>query len=72
MPEAVKDRIRKLLTREKFEELREAQRRANELVEALDAAEQCGADCEVFREVNAEQLRRLQEIERQFFSPPPS
>ena len=58
-------------TRADFDLLKTEQRRLTDLLPVLDRAEQCGVECQAFREVAREFLTRLGLIEKNFMTPPP-
>lgn len=61
-----------LFTRADYDALRAARRRLNDLVQKLDKAEACGADCQALRQIVAETDRQAANIELHFMTPPPA
>lgn len=58
-------------TSEDWRHLQDAQKRLNDLLPIMDKAENCGIECQTFREVARDLLERLTAIQREFMTPPP-
>jgi len=59
-------------TKRDFDELKRMERRLTDMLPILDRAESCGVECQTFREVVQEFLRRFGLFESNFFTPPPT
>lgn len=58
--------------RRHFEQLKLAQRQLHDLLPLIDKADKCGIECAEFRQIGQELGRRLETIESEFMSPPPT
>lgn len=55
-----------VFTLKDWEQLQEAKRILHDVLPEFDKAESCGNDCQNFREIHAEMLRRLAAIETHY------
>lgn len=60
-----------IFTAEDRRKLKEAQRALTDLLPLVDRLEQCGPECDAFREVIKSRLQQTELIERLFMTPAP-
>jgi len=59
------------VTLEQFNRLKSAQRRLSNVLTLVDKMENCGMPCDVIREGAKNAITQMQNVEREFFTPPP-
>lgn len=61
-----------IFTKRDFDSVQDAKRTIHDLLPQLDKAEGCGIECAEIRQVAETFRNRLEAIEKQFMSPPPT
>ena len=61
-----------IFTKRDFDAVQEAKRTIHDLLPQLDKAENCGIECAEIRQVAEAFRTRLEAIEKNFMSPPPT
>jgi len=61
-----------IFTYEDYEELQNAKRALANLIPIVDGLEQCGPECQPFRQSIVHMRERMEKFEALFFNPPPT
>ena len=59
-------------TKRDFDKLQAAKRAIHDLLPKLDSAQRCGIECEEFRELAEHFRSRLDKLQTEFMTPPPT
>lgn len=56
------------LTTDKYRELLSAERALHDLLPEMDAAQDCGIDCQAYREIHSQAMERIAKL-KQYYAP---